>query len=272
MWDLQLQIEQLRSEVAEHEGSNIADADFARKVDSLISVFYDDVGEIKTISLKSLFSLFLLKTLYVNRKSSSARVLDYLSDMLVRFLWSREMVFPGADMGKFEELLALLYQQMDTRTPFQNLFETSRKLGDNALFMTGMFPAGTRRRRIGRGKRAQVLPAVNRVHYVNFGKNCYRVAAQQELAEWTGQKPVLLKLSNFFEIYVDSLNEMGERYILGFDMKLIADKFLDNLNLYRRTREPRFLENAKKYASILKIDSARLPRFFGPQPPKAHIL
>lgn len=272
MWELERQIEELRTQVVEHEGTNIADSAFAQKVDALIAVFYEDVGEIKAINLKTLFNLFLLKTLYVNRRATSAMVLEYLSEMLFRFLWSREMAFPGANLAKSEELLTLLYQEMDARAPYQNLFETSRKLGDNALFVMGMFPAGIRRRRVGRGKRAQVIPAVNRSHYVNFGKRCYWVASQQELAEWTGQKPVLQRLSNFFEVYMDSINEMSQKYILGFDMNLIADKFLDSLNLYRKTRDPRFLENARKYASILKIDSARLPRLFGPPRARGHVL
>ena len=74
------------------------------------------------------------------------------------------------------------------------------------------------------------------------------------------------KLSAYFGVYMDALNEMGERYILGFDMNLIADKMLDCFNLYRRTGDPRALENARKYASILRVDRSAFPRLFRRRP------
>ncbi|MFC1994615.1 hypothetical protein ACFLVD_00530 [Chloroflexota bacterium] len=39
------------------------------------------------------------------------------------------------------------------------------------------------------------------------------------------------KLSAYFGVYMDVLNEMGERYISGFDVNLIADKILNCFNL-----------------------------------------
>ena len=37
---------------------------------------------------------------------------------------------------------------------------------------------------------------------------------------------------------------------------------LDNFNLYRRTGEEKYLENARKYAAILRVDEARFPALF----------
>ncbi|MDP2950582.1 MAG: hypothetical protein Q8P22_13750, partial [Chloroflexota bacterium] len=76
------------------------------------------------------------------------------------------------------------------------------------------------------------------------------------------QRRTLTKLADYFEIYMDALNEASERYILGFDLNLIADKMLDNFNLYRRTGEEKYLENARKYAAILRVDEARFPALF----------
>jgi len=61
---------------------------------------------------------------------------------------------------------------------------------------------------------------------------------------------------------MDALNEVSERYVLGFDLNLIADKMLDNFNLYRRTGEDRYLENARRYAAILKLDEGRFPALY----------
>ena len=47
---------------------------------------------------------------------------------------------------------------------------------------------------------------------------------------------------------------MSERYIMGFDMKLIADKMLDSINSYRETGEERHLLNAGRFAAILKVN------------------
>jgi hypothetical protein len=69
---------------------------------------------------------------------------------------------------------------------------------------------------------------------------------------------------------MEALSEISERYILGFDMNVIADKLLDNFNLYRRTGEQRYLENARKYAAILKVDGTSFPKLF--QRSRAYII
>ena len=60
---------------------------------------HQDVGQ-------RLFELFLIKTLYVNRRSTDAQVLTYLAEMLTRFLWSRELL-PGATTAQLGDLLTL---------------------------------------------------------------------------------------------------------------------------------------------------------------------
>src|SRR5687767_12240570 len=65
---------------------------FDQEVDALVHAFYDDIGTIKLLPLRSLFDLFLIKVLFVGRAARDVRVLDYLSDMMTRFLWSRELV------------------------------------------------------------------------------------------------------------------------------------------------------------------------------------
>ena len=57
---------------------------------------------------------------------------------------------------------------------------------------------------------------------------------------------------------------MSERYIVGFDMELIADKMLDNFNRYRETGEERSLDQARRYASLLRIDRQRFSSLFPP--------
>ena len=253
-------VQELKSVIVERDGTNAADRAFARRVDELIGVFYDDIGEISNVSTRTLFDLFVIKVLYVGRRSTDAGVVEYLGRLLDRYLYAREL-FPAAG----EQDTSLLYlsdllREMQQTTRFQNLFEAYRKYGDNALFVTGMFPqalpgAGRRRRR---GRRATVA-FVDRTYYVTTGKRFYHLAAQHELAEETRQRELLEKLSAYFEVYLEALNEMSERYIMGFDFQLIADKMLDAFNQYRRTGEDRYLQNARRYAAILSFDPQGIP-------------
>jgi len=258
---LETEIEALKTRIWQHNGSNIADREFAGEVDRLISVFYDDIGELKVVSIRSLFDLFVIKTLYVERGGRDAGVIDYLGDMLTRYLFTREM-FPVA--GGSHQMFAYLSDLLEeTRKPgsahFQNLFEAYRKFADNSLFIVGVFPQSLRRAR--RGRRS-VGAFVDRAYFATNGKTYYRLASEHDLAEFTRQRETLEKLSAHFDVYSEALEEMSERYVMGFDMNLIADKMLDSFNLYRRTGGQHFLDNARKYAALLKIPHGRFPSLF----------
>lgn len=262
MWELESKIAEIHDTIQANDGRNVANSAFIRYVDELLSIFYDDIGELKSIQLRSLFELFLIKTLYINRRSTDAKVIDYLADMLTRFLWARELL-PGATTAQLADLLAVLMQETEDRTHYQNLFEAYRKVGDNALFITGMFPRSLERRRTWALRRRRTLtttPYVDRAHYTDLGKRHYQLASNHELAYWTGQHRVLAKLADHFEIYREALNELSERYVLGFDLNIIADKMLDYLNLYRRTGDEHHLETARKYAALLAIDPSALAK------------
>jgi hypothetical protein len=253
---LEAAVRELKDVIAHHDGENVADSAFARRVDELVGVFYDDIGEITSVSTRTLFDLFVIKVLYVGRRSTDASVVDYLGQLLDRYLYTKEL-FPMTQGGRPNlYYLSDLLGEMQQLTHFQNLFEAYRKYGDNSLFVTGVFPQALRRRC---SRRAVAVAFVDRGYYVSTGKRFYRLAAQHELAEYTQQRGLLEKLAVYFEVYVEALNEMSERYILGFDLALIADKMLDSFNQYRRTGEERFLQNARRYAAILKVNPGAFP-------------
>jgi hypothetical protein len=257
---LETAVRELKQQILEHDGENVAGRAFERRVDELLSVFYDDIGAIVTVSTRSLFDLFVIKVLYIGRQSRQAGVVDYLGQLLDRYLYTREL-FSANSEGKLSLLyLSDLLQQTQQLTRFQNLFEAYRKYGDNSLFVTGIFPSALRRRR---GRRASF---VDRAYYVSTGKTFYGMAAKHDLAESTQQRELLQKLSAYFEVYMDALNEMSERYILGFDLPLIADKMLDSFNRYRQTGEERHLQDARRYAAILKLDPGAFPSLLKRRP------
>lgn len=261
---LEEEIRSLKRQIQEHDGRNVATAAFARRVDALIEQFYDDIGEIMEVRLKELFDLFVIKVLYVERGGRDAAVIDYLGSLLTRYLFTSEL-FPVVQGGR---RLPLYLSDMiqETEHPsgrFQNLFEAYRKYGDNALFITGVFPQSLRRRRSRGGRYGWSAPLVGPSYFISSGKQFYRLAAGHELAEFTQQRETLYRLASYFEVYMDALNEISARYIMGFDMNLIANKLLDAVNRYRETRDERHLESARKYAAILKVDTARFPSLEG---------
>jgi hypothetical protein len=252
---LETVVAELKQTIAEHDGRNVATRAFARRVDELVSVFYDDIGEITNVSTRVLFDLFVIKVLYVERRSTDASVVAYLGQLLDRYLYTKEL-FPTAAAGKMSLFyLSDLLRETLQLTHFQNLFEAYRKYGDNSLFVIGVFPRAVRGRR-----RRSAVPAVDRGYFTSTGKRFYHLASKHELAEETAQRELLSKLAAYFEVYVEALNELSERYILGFDLNLIADKMLDQINAYRRTGEERHLQNARRYAAILKLDAAGFPK------------
>jgi hypothetical protein len=257
--ELEQRIAALKALIAARPEREAVDARLATEVDSVLYLFYDDIGSIKQLALKSLFDLFLIKVLYVGRGGRDLSVLDYLSDMLLRFLWTRELVRFN---NRYDFLYALL-QEMNERQRFHNLFEACRHLADNALFVTGLFPTSQPWRR--RRGMSPSIARFDRSHFIDLGRRYYRLAAEEELAEVIGQRPVLTKLAEHFTFYMEALNEVSERYILGFDMQIIADRMLDALNLYRRTGDEQHMENARKYAALLKMDRrpAARRRFYG---------
>jgi hypothetical protein len=267
---LEQEIGTLKGQIWANNGVNIADGTFAAEVDRLISVFYDDIGELKLVPIRSLFDLFVIKTLYVERGGRDAAVIDYLGDMLTRYLFTREFFAPAQSNQRMLIYLSDLLEE--TSHPgsahFQNLFEAYRKFADNSLFIVGIFPESLRRRRFGR--RGGML--VDRGYFVTNGRTYYRLAAQHDLAELTRLRETLEKLAAYFDIYSEALNEMSERYIMGFDMNLIADKMLDCFNRYRRTGDQRHLEDARKYAALLKVDQRRFPSLFRRRRSRAVIL
>ncbi|MSQ14677.1 MAG: hypothetical protein EXR50_02285 [Dehalococcoidia bacterium] len=264
MHEIETRIFKLKETLGGTRGTNVANQSFTKEVDDLISAIYDDIGEIKNIGLRSLFDLFIIKTLYVERGSTDPDVIEYLSELMAGFLLTREMLPVVRDRKRYGLLISDILEEMRNLTHFQNLFEAYRKMGDYSLFLTGIFPASVRsaRRRYGRWMKAQDVPMVDLSYHTTSGKIFYLRASEHDLAEATNQRTTLAKLSRYFNIYMDALHEMSDKYVLGFDMGLIADKMLDSFNSYRVTGDKKHLEDAQKYAAILKVDRAAFPGLF----------
>src|SRR5487761_1956319 len=124
----------LRETIRANDGENIATSVFARKVEQLISDFYDDIGALTALKLSDILDLFLIKVLYVDRRSRDAESLAYLGRMMERYLQAGELSLGG----RHRQFLPYLSDLMEATTHptgvYQNEFEAYRKYGDNALF------------------------------------------------------------------------------------------------------------------------------------------
>jgi hypothetical protein len=262
---LEQRIDELKAVIARNDGENVADARFTRAVDELVSAVYDDIGVIRQIPTRALFDLFVIKVLYVGRGSRHAAVVDYLGALLDGYLTAGAL-FPPDEHGKPRRLY--FTDILDPEKPPQgtgNVYEAYRRYADSALFIGGVFPPGPHAQPRPRSvlRRQPRRAGVDRGYYVSTGKAMYRMAARDGHAQCPHQPETLVRLADYFEVYLDALNEMSEHYILGFDMELIADKMLDAFNRYRASREPQHLTNARRYAAILHVDRQRFPELFG---------
>jgi len=262
---LEQRIRELKAIIAANDGRNAADSRFARAVDELLSAFYDDIGRITDTPSRALFELFVIKVLYVGRRSCHADVIDYLAALLDTFLYAREL-FPPDAHGKPQHVYFSDLLDDERRVEIEgDRFEAYRRYGDSALFLSGVFHQGVtkRRRRLPGGLRREEPAAVDAAYYVSTGRTMYRMASKQDGAAAERQRETLERLARFFEVYVEALNEMSTRYILGFDLDLMANKMLDSINAYRHHADERALSDARRYAAILQLDADRYPALFG---------
>ncbi len=263
MADVETAVQALKESASAHEGRNIVDRAFAREVDTLLDGFYGDITQLKRIELRSLFDLFLLKALYIDRQSTSIATLDYLGSLLARHVQMRE-IFPIPDLAAhFGNLLESLMEEAEhgaTREA-QNLFEANRNIADSTLFLIGIFPASLTGRRSRwqrrRNPTMQVVPKLDISYYTRLGRSHYALASEHELARWTGQDRVLSRLSNNFGIYAEVLSEVAQTFIHGMDVQRVTNLMLDSYNAWRRTGDPQRMEELRKYAALLALDPRR---------------
>ena len=261
--DVAVSVRSLKEKAASHEGRNIVDRAFSRQVESLLDGFYADITQLKRIELQSLFDLFLLKALYIDRQSTSIATLDYLGGLLARHVRMRE-IFPIPDLAAhFGSLLEGLVEEAEhgAAREAQNLFEANRSIADSALFLIGIFPASLAGRR-GRWRRRrnpamQAIPRLDLSYYTRLGRSHYALASEHELARWTGQDRVLSRLSANFDVYAEVLAEVAQTFIHGVDVQRVMNLMLDSYNAWRRTGDPQRMEELRKYAALLALDPRR---------------
>lgn len=248
-------VRDLKRIIVANDGRNAADRTFRRAVDALVSSVYDEIGDISRIPLRTLFDLFVIKVLYVGRQTRHADVVDYMGELLESFLYARAL-FPDDAHGRPRKLYFSDLTDPDRLPPgIADLSEAYRVYADSALFLGGVFPASTRPRTTRAahdpGLRRRPAPAVDAAYYATTGRAMYRMSARADHESCTHAPATLEKMAEHIELYMDALTEMSERYLMGVDTALVADKMLDAFNRHRHSGAKPDLDAARRYAAIL---------------------
>lgn len=256
---LEERVNELKAIIAGNDGRNAADARFVRAVDELVSAVFDDIGRILDLPPRALFDIFLIKVLYVGRRSTHADVIDYLGALLEACLYTRNafMHATGVDGRPRTVYYSDLLDEEKRAELGAPPAEAYRLYADMSMFLAGIFPASTRMRRanargaVRRGPRR----GVDQAYYVTTGAAMYRMAAAHDASDDDARRMTFERLATGFAFYADALNEMSERYIVGKDRALITDKMLDSINAHRASGDDAHLANARRYAEILHLDA-----------------
>ncbi|MCA9109478.1 MAG: hypothetical protein KDA52_06000 [Planctomycetaceae bacterium] len=142
--------------------------------------------------LKRLFAALTEQTFQVEYGVADPPLIDYLSDMLVRFV-QVDAIFRVRDIvgRRLEEVAEMLVEAEQREANPRR--EIHRHIGDFTLFWTGVYPEALKR-----------LKAFDRkdalIDYREQGKRSYLIASTFDDEPYLEEAPVLRRLSDEFEL------------------------------------------------------------------------
>lgn len=150
--------------------------------------------------LRRLFAALTEQTFQVELGVADPHLIDYVSDMLVRFVEINSIFrIRDAEGRRLEEVAEMLLeaQQRESR-PKREIY---RHIGDFTLFWVGVYPEALSRLQ-SEGRKDQLLD------YCRHGKESYFIASTFEDEPYREEAPVLRQLSEDFELCSYGLNRI----------------------------------------------------------------
>jgi hypothetical protein len=135
---------------------------------------------------------------------ADVQLVDYLSDMLLRFVRTESLHKVRRSTGKPAVEVYQMLCEADKRIGLARR-EVHRHIGDFTLFWSGMYPESLR-------KIQAAGSADGFLDYCNQGKRAYRIAAQIEGGEGPPPSELLLRLSEQFELCAYGLREVRREW------------------------------------------------------------
>jgi hypothetical protein len=135
---------------------------------------------------------------------ADVQLVDYLSDMLLRFVRTESLHKVRRSTGKPAVEVYQMLCEADKRIGLARR-EVHRHIGDFTLFWSGMYPESLR-------KIQAAGSADGFLDYCSQGKRAYRIAAQIEGGEGPPPRELLLRLSEQFELCAYGLREVRREW------------------------------------------------------------
>jgi hypothetical protein len=154
--------------------------------------------------LKRLFAGYTEQTFQSEFGIADPPLVDYLSDMLVRFV-RIEAIFRVRDVigRRLEEVADMLLEAEQREANPRR--EIHRHIGDFTLFWTGVYPEALKRLRSPERKDALL-------DYQQQGKRSYYIASTFQDEPYCNEAPVLRRLSDQFELCSNGLRQVRKEW------------------------------------------------------------
>ena len=159
--------------------------------------------------LRRLFAGLTEQTFMTTLGISDPRLIDYLSELLSRFLHFDAIYRLRCTQGKRLEEVADMMLEAESMPPEgRTRREVHRHIGDFTLFWTGVYPEALKRLR----------SAFTKDHFIDYceqGKRSYYIASTFEDGPYRDEAPVLRQLSTEFELCAYGLNQVRREWDKG---------------------------------------------------------
>ncbi len=158
--------------------------------------------------LKNFFAGLLENTFHAEMGLADPLLVDYLTDLLLRFL-RHETIFKLRDLQghRLEEVAGMLIEAEQSLPRPRR--EIHRHIGDFTLFWTGVYPEALKH-----------LKSLDRrdflIDYREQGKRSYYIASTYEQEPYEQEAPTLRKISDLFDLCIKGLYSVRQEWEVKF--------------------------------------------------------
>ena len=159
--------------------------------------------------LRRLFAGYTEQTFVTLLGVGDPRLIDYLSELLARFIHLDTVYrLRNAQGRRLEEVAEMVIEAEGMPPAGRTRREVYRHIGDFTLFWTGVYPEAVNRLR-------SALSKDYFIDYCQQGKRSYYIASTFEEDAYREEAPVLRRLSEDFELCAYGLNQVRREWERG---------------------------------------------------------
>jgi hypothetical protein len=159
--------------------------------------------------LRRLFAGYTEQTFVTLLGVGDPRLIDYLSELLTRFVHLDAVYrLRNAEGRRLEEVAEMVIEAEGMPPAGRTRREVYRHIGDFTLFWTGVYPEAVNRLR----------SALSKDHFIDYcaqGKRSYYIASTFEEDAYREEAPVLRRLSEEFELCAYGLTQVRREWERG---------------------------------------------------------